>query len=240
MNKATCLGAALLGFLVVSASASAQTATNLECTSCVGETDIANQAVTSVKIANGTVANVDLKASAVTTDKIKNGTIALADLATDLKNSLGNAIADITTARVTVSAVGAAAAECPSNRIPVAASCECDDAGGSRNLGVLFTCAVSGTGAVAACFDEALSFNPQLGGPVAIVRAICLGAESSDGTPWVPTRAGLALDAGVDATPAAAADQANWMRDQHATLEAALAKLKRQRASYVERRASGK
>ena len=38
------------------AVASAQTATDLTCTSCVGETDIANQAVTSAKIANGTIA----------------------------------------------------------------------------------------------------------------------------------------------------------------------------------------
>ena len=40
------------------AVASAQTATDVKCTSCVGETDIANQAVTGAKIANGTVTTV--------------------------------------------------------------------------------------------------------------------------------------------------------------------------------------
>jgi hypothetical protein len=228
-----------LGCCVLGATARAQTATNLDCTGCVGETDLANNAVTSGKIVNGTIATVDIKPSAVTTDKIKNGTIALADLSTDLKGDINNAIANLTKAQVLASAVGAVGAECPSNRIAVAASCECDDSGGSRNLGVLFTCAVSGTGVVAGCFDDAMTFNPQLGGPVAIVRAICLGAESTDGTPWVPTGAGLMVDAaGLDA--AAVADQARWMKEQHATFEAALAKLKGQRALHEARRVAAK
>ena len=59
--------------------------------------------------------------------------------------------------------------------------------GGTRNLGVLFGCTVSGTGAAAGCYDEAITFNPQLDVPLALVRAICMGAESVDGTPWATT-----------------------------------------------------
>ena len=43
------------------AVASAQTATDVTCTSCVGETDIANQAVTGAKIANGSVTGADIR-----------------------------------------------------------------------------------------------------------------------------------------------------------------------------------
>lgn len=68
-------------------------------------------------------------------------------------------------------------------RIPVTVSCECDNANGTRNFGVLFSCTVSGTGAVAACFDAAASFNPQLATPLAVIRAVCLGARTAGGVP---------------------------------------------------------
>jgi hypothetical protein len=66
------------------------------------------------------------------------------------------------------------------------------------------------------------------------VRAVCLGAESVDGTPWVPTSAGLAPDAA--ASQAAAAEQADWVKQQHATFEEALERLKGQRARHAARR----
>ena len=77
MNHSLILAVVTLACLP-GAAARAQTATDLNCTGCVGEADIAPQAVTSGKILNGTIATADIKASAVTTDKIKNGTIARA------------------------------------------------------------------------------------------------------------------------------------------------------------------
>lgn len=222
--------------LLPGAAAMAQTATDLNCTSCVSEAEIANQAVTSVKIANGTIAGVDIKASAVTSDKIRNGTVAKADLATALQDDLDGAIADISFARISASGAGAVGAQCPSGRVAVAASCECSDSGGSRNLGVLFGCAVTGTGAAAGCYDEALSFNPQLPAPLALVRAICIGAESVDGTPWVATSAGIASD-NADAEVAAvrAADMALWMKRQHESFEAVLERFRQQRSTFESR-----
>ncbi len=216
------------------AVASAQTATDLTCTSCVGETDIANQAVTSAKIANGTIATVDIKLSAITSDRIKNQTIVMSDLAPSLQDSLGSAIANLTVSKVSASAGGVAGATCPAGRIAVAASCECDNASGSRNFGVLYGCTVAGTGAAAGCFDEARSFNPTLPVPLAIVRAVCLGAETVDGTPWVPTSTGLSVDTGK-ASETQAAEQAKWMKEQHDTFEAVVAKFRAQRANYDSR-----
>src|SRR5262245_2524614 len=189
--------------------AMAQTATDVTCTSCIDETDIKNQAVTSDKIANGTISAVDIKnqavtsdkiangtvstadiaANAITSDRIKNQTIVMSDLAPSVQDDIGGAINNLTVQRISATGGGVVAAQCPSGRIPVGASCECDDSGGTRNAGVLFGCTVDGNGAAAGCFSEARSFNPTLGDPLAIVRAVCLGAESVDGTPWVPTRA---------------------------------------------------
>lgn len=212
----------------------AQTATDLTCTSCVGETDIANQAVTSAKIANGTIATADIKLSAITSDRIKNQTIVMSDLAPSLQDALGSAIANLTVSRVSASGGGVIGANCPAGRIPVGASCECDNANGTRNLGVLFGCTVSGTGAAAGCFEEARSFNPTLPAPLAIVRAVCLGAETVDGTPWVPTSTGLAVDTGT-ASESQAAEQAQWMKQQHDSFEAVLARFRAQRAAYDSR-----
>jgi hypothetical protein len=218
------------------AAARAQTATDLNCTGCVGEADIAAQAVTSGKIANGTILTADIAPSAITTDKIRNGTIARADLATALRDDIDGAIADLSFARISASGGGVASAQCPSGRVAVAASCECTDGGGSRNLGVLFGCVVTGTGAAAGCYDEALSYNPQLPAPLANVRAICLGAESVDGTPWSNTAHGLAPDAAsAEAAAARDAELARWMREQQVDFEQVLAKFRSQRATFEAR-----
>jgi hypothetical protein len=235
MNSSLLFAVAILCSLT-GAAARAQTATDLVCTSCVGGTDIAQQAVASGKIADGTIANVDIKASAITSDKIKNGTIARADLLATLLEDIDSAIADISFARISASGGGVVGAQCPSGRVAVAASCECSDSGGTRNLGVLFGCTVTGTGAAAGCFDEALSFNPQLPPPLALVRAICMGAESVDGTPWVATSAGLAADA-ADPEAAAARDAgiAIWMVEQHEAFETVLARFRSQRSTFESR-----
>ena len=231
MTKRMTLAAALC---LVAQAAIAQTATDLNCTSCVGETDIANQAVTGAKIANGTITATDIRLSTITSDRIKNQTLVMADLAPSLQDDIGGAISNLTVQRVSASATSVVGAACPSGRIPVGASCECDDANGARNIGVLFGCTVTGTGAAAGCFDEAATFNPTLPEPLAIVRAVCLGAESVDGTPWVPTRAGLVVDRNV--SESAAAEQARWMKEQHDSFESVLAKFRDRRAAFESRR----
>ena len=127
-------------------------------------------------------------------------------------------------------------AQCPSGRVAVAASCECSDSGGSRNLGVLFGCTVSGTGAAAGCYDEALSFEPQLPEPLALVRAICMGAESVDGTPWENTSQGLSVDAADPEVDAArTAELARWMKEQQASFDEVLARFRSQRSTFESR-----
>lgn len=214
-----------------SAALEAQTATDLNCTSCVSETELANQAVTGAKIANGTISTVDIKTNAITSDRIKNQTIVMADLSAPVQDQIDGALKNLTVQRVSASGASVIGATCPSGRIPVAASCECDNANGTRNLGVLFGCTVSGTGAAAGCFEEARSFNATLPPPLAIVRAVCLGGTAADGTPWVPTATGLAVDSG-NAAPSQAAAQAQWMKEQHESFEALLAKFRAQREAY--------
>jgi hypothetical protein len=218
-------------------AARAQTATNLNCSLCVSEPEIAAQSVTSAKIANGTIAGVDIRASTITSDKITNGTLTKADLAAALQDDIDGAIADISFARVTASGASVVGVQCPSGRVAVAASCECTDGGGTRNAGVLFGCTVSGTGAAAGCYDEALSFNPQLPVPLANVRAICMGAESVDGTPWANTaQGGLALDAAdPEAKAVQDAELARWMQEQQADFDEVLGRYRSQRARFDAR-----
>jgi len=115
MTKRMTLAAALC---LVAQAAIAQTATDLNCTSCVGETDIANQAVTGAKIANGTITATDIRLSTITSDRIKNQTLVMADLAPSLQDDIGGAIANLTVQRVSASATSVVGAACPSGRIP--------------------------------------------------------------------------------------------------------------------------
>lgn len=214
-----------------SATLEAQTATDLNCTSCVSEAEIANQAITTAKILDGTIKAADIQNGSVTSDKIANGTVAKKDLTTQVQDQIDGALKNLTVQRVSASGQSVIGANCPSGRIPVAASCECDNANGSRNLGVLFGCTVSGTGAAAGCFEEARSFNAALPPPLAIVRAVCLGGTTGDGTPWVPAVTGLVADSGT-VTAEQAAAQALWMKEQHASFEALLARFRAQREAY--------
>lgn len=216
--------------------AAAQTATDVNCTGCVHNNDLATSSVTSGKIATGAVTFSDLAANSVTTSRIRDGNVRINDLSTDVQALLGASLANLTTLGVNATETGVAAAECPSDRIPIAASCVCDDQNGARNFGVLFGCAVSGTGAVAGCFDEALTFDPLLPSPRAQVTAVCLGAESVDGTPWIPTSAGLLPDAALSKSKSSLdADASQWIPKQHATFESAIKEMQTQRSNYRSR-----
>jgi hypothetical protein len=56
-------------------------ASDLVCSGCVGNSDIADSAVTSAKIGSGQVGNSDLASSAVTTTKIGSGQVGASDIA---------------------------------------------------------------------------------------------------------------------------------------------------------------
>ena len=228
------LAACALAISVLLADAAgAQAATDVDCNLCVNNSDLANNSVTSGRIVDGTIRTDDLAPGAVTTATLKNRAVSFGKLSTGVRDALDGAIANLTTVAVEDAATGIAEASCPSGRIPVSASCLCDDANGSRNFGVLFACAVDGNGAVAACFDEGRTFNAAKPSPLAIVQANCLGAESTDGTPWVPTSAGLARyspSAGDD--PAAALREAEWQQTQHQALVTRVNELRARRERH--------
>jgi hypothetical protein len=231
---------------LLSSLATAQTATNVTCNGCVGTTDIADRtiqasdlapgAVNSDKITDGTIKPIDLASGAVTSGKIKDGNVAFIDLSPDVQTFLGAAIANISTLGVVGSDTAVAGVVCPSDRIVVSASCLCDNDDGSRNFGVLFACSVAGTGAVAACFDEAGTFNPFLPSPRAEVTAVCVGATSYDGTPWLPLSKGLTSDRiQSQDSKRTSEDLAQWNKQQQDAYEAALSELQNQRAIHGSR-----
>jgi hypothetical protein len=217
--------------LPVANLAAAQAATDVACTRCVNNSDIANQAVTSDKIQDGGIKAIDIAASAVKNANLNNGAVTFGKLAPGVRDAVDGAIANLTTVAVEDATIGVAEAACPSNRIAVSASCLCDDDNGNSNFGVLFACVVDGNGALAACFDEAGSFNPTKESPLAIVQAICLGAKSTDGTPWVPTSEGFA----PAAAEGAGAAEAQWHAEQHQAFQARLAELRAKRALHRSR-----
>jgi hypothetical protein len=241
---------------LLSSLATAQTATDVTFNGCVGTTDIAASAVTtgriadrtiqasdlatgvvnSDKIADGTIKRIDLANGAVTSVKIKDGDVAFIDLSPDVNAFLGAAIANLSTLKVTGSAPGVAGAVCPSNRLPISASCGCNSENGSRNLGVLNGSSVTGDGAVGLCYYDGLSYNPLLPAPVTVVTAVCLGAQSYDGTPWVPLSTGLTAD-GTESqrSKITSVDEAEWIKNQHNAYEAALIELQNQYSIYSNR-----
>ena len=227
---------ALMASPLMAVPVSAQTASNVVCSLCVNGSDLANNAVNSAKITDGAVKSDDLARDAVTNAHISSRAVTYNKLDVNLRRSLDGAISNVSTTAVEDSAVGVASADCPSSRIAVSASCLCDDNNENNNFGVLFACAVDGNGAVAACFDEAATFNPTKPSPVAIVQAICLGAETSDGDPWVPTAGGLpAQGAAPDGSASSPADEAAWYKAQHEVLEASLARLRQKQAAHRSR-----
>ncbi|WP_018234235.1 hypothetical protein [Thioalkalivibrio thiocyanodenitrificans] len=73
---------------------------------------------------------------------------------------------------------GVAHINCPEDTLLLSANCECDDANGTRNYGVLSTCTIAGSAGIAGCMPEALLYNPQARWPRAVVYVRCLGLET--------------------------------------------------------------
>lgn len=209
MKKLLCSAAMLFLFAV---GAHGQSAADVVCSGCVGTSDLAANAVTSGRIAdggvrvqdlaNGAVTNSKIATSAVNSSKIKDGTVGKADFTSTVQAQLSGALADLTTTRVQKIDPSVASATCPASTLPVGATCDCSNANGTRNFGVLFACQITATGAAAGCYNEAYSYDPLLPEPLARVNAVCLGATSNDGTPWTPASVQTALtDGGPDAAP---------------------------------------
>ena len=246
MRNSICLTTALV-LSLLSSLATAQTATNIICTSCVGPTDIATNAVTASEIAanavtteeiaDGTVRSVDIANANVTSAKIANGTVALVDLSPALQALQLSAIATFSTLGTPSAAEGVVGAVCPSDRIVVSASCSCDEEGGTRNYGVLQSCRVQGSGAVAACFPDGNTYDPFAPWPLAIVMPLCLGATSVNGTPWLPTSTGFAsTGTGTQASKMMTSEgEAQWHKQQQDEYEAALSELQNSLAIYRSR-----
>jgi len=98
-------------FLIAPPMVIAEAANDLDCTSCVGTTDLANKAVGTAKLKNGAVTTLKLKNGAVGTDKLmdgavvkeklqngavataklKNGAVTYAKLSSDLKAAMDDA-----------------------------------------------------------------------------------------------------------------------------------------------------
>jgi hypothetical protein len=184
---------------VLAICAHAESATDVVCSGCIGNADIAVNAVSSGKIvdsgvlardlASGAVTANKLATSAVTSAKIKDGAVAKVDLASSVQDQLSGALANLTTTRVQKIDPSVTSATCPADTLPVGATCDCSNSNGTRNFGVLFACQITTTGAAAGCYNEAYSYDPQLPVPLARVSAVCLGATLNDGTAWTPASA---------------------------------------------------
>ena len=87
---------------------------------------------------------------------------------------------------------------------------------------------------MASCYPDGNTYNPNLPWPLAEVTAVCLGAESVDGTPWLPLSTGLAsTGTGSQASKMMTSDtEAQWHKQQRDAYEAAMSELQNQRDIY--------
>jgi len=222
---------------IVAQVAAAQTATDLVCSQCVSNSDIANAAVGSAKIVDGSIKSEDLAANAVKTTNINASAVTFNKLSPGIRDQLDGSVASISFTKVAAMEEGGTSdVVCPEDKLAISASCDCDDSGVTYNVGVLRSCLVVGDGALASCSIDGFWFNPLLEEPLAYVEAVCIGAVSNDGTPLVLTPAGFAAfnanspDAGNEAE-----QTAKWRKEQHDAFEAAKAEQQRERADLNRR-----
>jgi hypothetical protein len=204
-------------------SAGAQNATNLTCTQCVGSSDIANDAVGSAKIKEGSIASNDIAANAVKSVNIGNGAITYGKLSSVVRDQLDGALNHIwflVTADIAESTAGVT---CPSESYPVSASCKCDDEDGFRNFGLLYNCEIVGLGVTAGCFIDSATFDPERSPPAAHVHAYCMAATRSDGSRWSPFPEVLAPGDARSADAMSPGErELEWHKSQQEAFEAAL------------------
>ena len=215
--------------LLLAQPAAGQTATDLACSQCVGSSDIANEAVGSGKIADGSIKSNDLAANAVKTPNLNNGSVTFNKLATGVRGALDGAIADMTFTRVYNADESIVGVECPVDTIAVSASCGCHSNEGNNNVGMLDLCTSLDVGSIAACLPDGATFDPQLPDPVAEVEAVCMGATTTDGSIWIPTISEPAVDV---QSPGA---QLEWRKRQYAAYEAVRARAEKEASIHRSR-----
>jgi hypothetical protein len=174
-------------------------------------------------IATGAVKSDELSTNAITTTKIKNNTVTFNKLSTGVRGALDSAVANFFLVRVYNQAASITGAECPVDTYAVSANCGCSDNGGANNYGFVALCGSFEIGSIAGCLssDGAL-FDPLLPEPLAEVEAVCLGATTTNGSPWVPAPLG---EGSADSSDAG---QIEWRKRQYETYEAALADAKKE------------
>ncbi len=150
---------------------SAQTATDLNCSDCVGPGEVAPNTVGWFSFSPSARNFLTNQANDV------NGFDARVDA------TFGALIV------ATISASdgsGVAAVSCPVDSTVSSANCFCDNVGGLANFGVLFSCRVVGNGGVVGCFHEVATFNPGLPPPEGNIDVTCLSGLANDGTVVLP------------------------------------------------------
>ena len=214
----------------------AQAATDLNCTQCVGSSDIANDSVGSAKIKNKSITSTDIAAGAVKSGIINNDAVTHQKLSPGVREKLDGAIAGVAAYYDAVDDYSVAVAHCAENTIAFAANCYCIPLSEENNVGVLLACAVQGNGGLAACLPDANTYDPDKTAPVATAGVSCLAATSADGTPFIPAPTGLVpFNAERDASQDSVLQIAQWQKQQHKELEAAVAKYKEFIATYTSR-----
>ena len=213
---------------MLSGTAFAQAATDLNCAQCVGPADIAVDAVNSAKIDDGSIKTIDLSANSVTTANIAKSAVTAAKLSPGIREQLDGAIAQIQFEFVLTQAVTASSAACPVDKFAVSASCSCSSNGGANNYGVLVGCATAGDGVVGSCVANALTYNPALPAPIALAKATCMGVTTSGSTALTALPTGLAQIDGKNE------NEALWRKELQETREAALAEQQKEAAAFMK------
>ena len=186
-----------LGLLYATPALGQAAATDVNCDGCVHSGDIATNgvrradiqpfAINTPKLNNFAVTTEKIKTGAVTESKIANGAVTGNKIAPELANYVDSAIGGLILEQFWESnGSGVVGSSCPADTLVGSTGCDCSSAGGTRNYGVVFTCAVSGNGGVGGCFNEAATFNPGLPAPLATIILVCVSAVQLDGTPIQP------------------------------------------------------
>ena len=166
-----------------------------------------DDAVTVNKIKNWSVSSPKLRGSSVTTNKIKDGAVTAAKIAdnsvsaskvsSELKNDLNSACpagqsvfgktsageflceqTGVSFTRRLSTGVPVASAVCDESQVVLSVACDCDNANGARNFGLLFGCQVIGNGGVGGCYPDAGTYSAELDLPAANITVTCANQDA--------------------------------------------------------------